>query len=217
MDPRLDRQVAIKVLPPDLTRDDTAKQRFLQEAMMTPKNALDAIVSGLAEIDAGLSGDDSSLADTWEDIKDQLQHEPSGYWPMCLETMHQFVAGLVSGLEGDDLSELQAALKCSSHKALEQKLMQRLLARGKKEKIRLYPDFPKSTNTLYLYILRAKLSVRPAQVDGIYVNIISHGSTPARTRACSDTTPRPDALYRALSRLDAVSDQAHVNVTHCQI
>ncbi len=31
-DPRLDRQVAIKILPPDLTRDDTAKQRFLQEA-----------------------------------------------------------------------------------------------------------------------------------------------------------------------------------------
>ena len=30
--PRLDRQVAIKVLPPDLTRDETAKQRFLQEA-----------------------------------------------------------------------------------------------------------------------------------------------------------------------------------------
>ena len=28
-DPRLDRQVAIKVLPPDLSRDDTAKQRFL--------------------------------------------------------------------------------------------------------------------------------------------------------------------------------------------
>ena len=31
-DPRLDRQVAIKVLPPDLTRDATAKRRFLQEA-----------------------------------------------------------------------------------------------------------------------------------------------------------------------------------------
>ena len=31
-DPRLDRHVAIKVLPPDLTRDATAKQRFLQEA-----------------------------------------------------------------------------------------------------------------------------------------------------------------------------------------
>ena len=31
-DPRLDRQVAIKILPPDLTRDATAKQRFRQEA-----------------------------------------------------------------------------------------------------------------------------------------------------------------------------------------
>ena len=31
-DPRLGRQVAIKVLPPDLTRDATAKHRFLQEA-----------------------------------------------------------------------------------------------------------------------------------------------------------------------------------------
>ena len=31
-DPRLDRHVAIKLLPPDLTSDETAKQRFLQEA-----------------------------------------------------------------------------------------------------------------------------------------------------------------------------------------
>ena len=38
-DPRLDRQVAIKVLPPDLTRDDTAKQRFLQEAQAASVNA----------------------------------------------------------------------------------------------------------------------------------------------------------------------------------
>ncbi len=31
-DPRLDRSVAIKLLPPDLTRDEIAKRRFLQEA-----------------------------------------------------------------------------------------------------------------------------------------------------------------------------------------
>jgi len=30
-DPRLKRQVAIKLLTADLTRDDTAKQRFLEE------------------------------------------------------------------------------------------------------------------------------------------------------------------------------------------
>ena len=31
-DPHLKRTVAIKLLPPDLTKDETAKQRFLQEA-----------------------------------------------------------------------------------------------------------------------------------------------------------------------------------------
>ncbi len=31
-DPRLKRTVAVKLLPPDLTGDETAKQRFLQEA-----------------------------------------------------------------------------------------------------------------------------------------------------------------------------------------
>jgi len=30
LDPRLDRQVAIKLLTAELTRDDTAKQRFLR-------------------------------------------------------------------------------------------------------------------------------------------------------------------------------------------
>ena len=38
-DPRLRRTVAIKLLPPDLTKDDTAKQRFLQEAQVA--SALD--------------------------------------------------------------------------------------------------------------------------------------------------------------------------------
>ena len=36
-DPRLDRSVAIKLLPPDLTRDEIAKQRFLQEAKAAVK------------------------------------------------------------------------------------------------------------------------------------------------------------------------------------
>ena len=40
-DPRLNRHVAIKLLAPDLTRDETAKQRFLQEAKAA--SALDHI------------------------------------------------------------------------------------------------------------------------------------------------------------------------------
>ena len=41
-DPRLKRQVAIKLLTADLTRDETAKQRFLQEAQAA--SALDRAV-----------------------------------------------------------------------------------------------------------------------------------------------------------------------------
>lgn len=41
-DPRLKRQVAIKLPPPDLTRDDTARQRFLQEAKRLPLHDPDA-------------------------------------------------------------------------------------------------------------------------------------------------------------------------------
>ena len=42
-DPRLKRQMAIKLLPPDLTRDVTAKQGFHQEAQAT--SALDESTS----------------------------------------------------------------------------------------------------------------------------------------------------------------------------
>ncbi len=38
-DPRLKRTVAVKLLPPDLTKDETANQRFLQEAQVA--SALD--------------------------------------------------------------------------------------------------------------------------------------------------------------------------------
>ena len=38
--------------------------------------------------------------------------------------------------------------------------------------LRLYPDFTKGINTMYPYILRGKLSVRPAQVGGIDVNTL---------------------------------------------
>ena len=54
-DPRLDRSVAIKLLPPGLTRDETAKQRFLQEAKAA--SALDhsniCVIHEISETDDG--------------------------------------------------------------------------------------------------------------------------------------------------------------------
>jgi len=55
-DPRLKRQVAIKLLPPDLTRDETAKQRFLQEAQAA--SALDhPNICAIFEIDETADGE----------------------------------------------------------------------------------------------------------------------------------------------------------------
>ena len=54
-DPCLDRSVAIKLLPPDLTRDEIAKQRFLQEAKAA--SALDhsniCVIHEISETDDG--------------------------------------------------------------------------------------------------------------------------------------------------------------------
>jgi hypothetical protein len=107
---------------------------------MTPSRALDDIVTALAELDVRLSGDDSPLANAWEEIKEQLQKEPpSPYWSMYLDTMRQCVGAFLTGLATDELAELKTGFKCSSPEMLERKLMQRLVARGRREKIRYAP------------------------------------------------------------------------------
>ena len=105
---------------------------------MTPQAALDAIVSGLREIPSP-SGEDSAWPDVWEDIKDQLQHEASPYWPAYLDTVRQFTAGLVASLDAPMALELQGHLKCHSVQAVERKLLQRILNRAKREKIQYRP------------------------------------------------------------------------------
>jgi hypothetical protein len=83
--------------PPVPRRLEEEASTRVQEAPMTPTRALDEIVTALAQLDARLSGDDSPLANPWEEIKDQLKNERSPYWPMYLDIMRQFVTGFVRG------------------------------------------------------------------------------------------------------------------------
>lgn len=138
---------------------------------MKSKEALDTIVLSLTQIDARLSGDDSPLSNPWEEIKEQLQTELSHYWPAYLETIRGSVAAFASSLSASQSAELAASMKCNEGAALERNLLQRLLSRGKKEKVRyapfdfLYFCYPLLDFTAYgrviertgVYTLRAKV------------------------------------------------------------
>ena len=78
-DPRLKRTVAIKLLPPDLTKDDTAKQRFLQEAQAA--SALDhPNICTIHEINETDDGQLYLVMARYkgETLKDRIDHGPLG-------------------------------------------------------------------------------------------------------------------------------------------
>ena len=65
---------------------------------MNSRALLASIVANLRAIPVRLSGDDSPLADPWEEIKSQVQEELSPYWPAYLDTIKQFINGAVEEL-----------------------------------------------------------------------------------------------------------------------
>jgi hypothetical protein len=109
---------------------------------MTPKQAVDSIIEGLKEMPAMLSGDDSPLLNTWEEMKDQLQGELSSFWSAYVETLHQAASGLVANLDDDARSSLRESLKTHSDATVERKLTRSVLSRGKREPVQYKPfDF----------------------------------------------------------------------------
>ena len=109
---------------------------------MKSRDILDAVVQSLRKIDVRLSGEDSPLKDPWEEIKEQLQNELSHYWPAYLETIHGSISAEVSALSASQSAELATSLKCSEGPVLERKLLQRLISRGQKERVKYDPfDF----------------------------------------------------------------------------
>jgi len=111
---------------------------------MNTKNILDDAVKTIRAIPAKLSGDDSPLADSWEEIKEQVQHEKSLFWQAYLDTMKGIIESTVYSLSDEDRAAVAEKLNVmpENSKQLFQALMKRLIARAKKEKIRYEPfDF----------------------------------------------------------------------------
>lgn len=131
--------------------------------MMNTRAILDDAIKTIRTIPAKLSGDDSPLADPWEEIKDQVQHEMSFFWQAYLDTMDAIIEGTVASLSKEDRMTVAAELKLppedSQH--LRQVIMKRLIARAKKEKIRYTPfDFTHFRYLIADMTVYAKIIVR---------------------------------------------------------
>ncbi|MGC8782337.1 MAG: hypothetical protein ACP5UQ_15865 [Anaerolineae bacterium] len=109
--------------------------------MMNVKSILEDTVRALRTIPAKLSGDDSPLADPWEEIKEQVQHEPSFFWEAYLDTMEAIIEETVDSLSEQDRAAVAAELKVppKDTQRLVQGILKRLLSKAKKEKIRYEP------------------------------------------------------------------------------
>jgi len=112
---------------------------------------LDQAVKEIRAIPAKLSGDDSPLADPWEETKEQVQHGLSFCWPAYLESMRAILEGAVSSLSAEDRARVAAELRAPPDDPgrLGEALLKRLLATAKREKIRYAPfDFKYFRHTI---------------------------------------------------------------------
>ncbi len=108
---------------------------------MKTRAVLDETITQLRAIPEKLSGDDSPLADPWEEIKDQVQHEKSFFWGAYVDTMEAIVNGLVSRLSPRDRLDIVTELDVSENSvdSIGQAVLRELLDRANDEEIEYAP------------------------------------------------------------------------------
>jgi len=113
----------------------------------TAKTLLNSIVAHLRTIPSHLTGDDSPLADSWEDIKEQIQDKgglSSNCWPFYLMSIRGVIEGTVDELSGTALLAISHELRVPSGNKgkIAEALLRRLFAEARKEKVKYAPfDF----------------------------------------------------------------------------
>ena len=128
----------------DVASSGTPVQKSANKTNLNSRALLDSVVAELRAIPERLSGDDSPLADPWEEIKSQVQEELSPYWPAYVDSIKLFINAAVEGLSPANLLALSSELKLRAGESsrIREALLRRLIARARKEKIRYAPfDF----------------------------------------------------------------------------
>jgi hypothetical protein len=105
---------------------------------------LASVVAELGGIPERIAGDDSPVADPWEEIKSEVQGELSVCWPILLETIDKVIDRVIHRLRPEELLALSTTLKLSvgQESRIRRILLKRLLAKARTEKLRYKPfDF----------------------------------------------------------------------------
>ena len=100
------------------------------------RTLIDQVVADLRAIPVRLSGEDSPLADPWEEIKEQVHGELWTCWPAYLEAIQGTIEYEVAKLSEAELLSLSVDLKAPAQNRpkLRQALLRRLMARARREK-----------------------------------------------------------------------------------
>lgn len=77
-----------------------------QYANVVAEKVCDGVIEDLKQITTTLSGDDSGLRNTWEEICVQVQGEESFFWDEYQTVMHDAILGAIVAVEQRDLASL---------------------------------------------------------------------------------------------------------------
>lgn len=106
---------------------------------MIYRDLMDNVVSQFRSIEASLYGDDSPLADAWEEFKDLVQNDRYFYLEPYYQTLRAAVDQQVAQLNERSLAQCMEELKASSREKMRSQILNRLASRARKEKVHYDP------------------------------------------------------------------------------
>jgi hypothetical protein len=153
------------------------------------------VVADLRRIPPMLSGDDSDLADAWEEIKYQVQGEHSFIWPAYLDTVKGAIDGAVARRTPEELSDLSTELRTPMQDGsrIRRALLLRLLARARKRRSDMSPLTSSTSGTRtakYPFTIGSSKGLVCTRVGFSLTRLLSHRASRGRSISRRSTVAR---------------------------